>query len=107
MFDAREYRRTLEKPTYIDQDADGNEVRFEGELVAFNTVVEILDDIAKLGDTSPVSDVDALVERTVRAIRMNEAAIAYILALPIDGRLECILSFFTVLRGKKKASPTP
>ena len=101
-FDARKYRESLEKPTYIDMDADGNEVKFEGEVVSFNTVAAFLDDLTNL-DGKTEDDINVIVRQVVVAIKMDEAAVDYIIQLPVAGRLEALLSFFESLRGIKKA----
>ena len=103
MFDARKYRESLEKPTYIDVDQDGNEVRFEGRIVSFNKVAAFIDELTHLeGKTE--DDINTLVRKVVKAVEMDERAVDYITELPLAGRLEAILSFFECLRGLKRSN---
>lgn len=102
MFDARKYRESLQKPTYIDVDADGNEVRFEGEIVSFNKVAEFIDEFTNLeGKTE--ADINALIKKVLVAVKMDVKALDYIVELPVAGRLEAVLSFFECLRGVKRS----
>jgi hypothetical protein len=101
MFDARKYRESLEKPTYVDTDENGREVRFEGELVPFNTVLDILDSLSNLeGKTE--TQVNDLITESVKRIKMSDEVLPFLLTLPLAGRLEAVLSFFQCLHGVKK-----
>lgn len=101
MFDARKYRESLEKPTYIDVDDAGNEVKFEGEIVSFNTVASLIDEFTNLEGKTEAQITD-VIRSVVKAIKMDEQVMEYINKLPIGGRLEAVLSFFESLRGIKK-----
>jgi len=101
MFDARKYRESLEKPTYIDVDEAGNEVRFEGELVSFNKVTEYINEFADLtGKTE--EQINDLILKVVQSVKMDVKVMEYMKELPLAGRLEAVLSFFECLRGVKK-----
>ena len=100
-FDARRYRESLEVPTYIDTDAEGNEVIFTGVLVPFNTVVEYTEALGDLeGKTE--AQINDIIRDFILAIQMPEDVMDYLTQLPLLGRLEAILSFFECLRSGVK-----
>ena len=100
-FNAKLYKEALQRPTYIDEDSEGNEVTFVGELVPFNTVVEFLPLLQDL-ENAKESDIYDMIEPVVLSIKMPVEAAEYIKRLPVMGVLEVFADFFVCLKGMKK-----
>lgn len=102
MFNAKEYLQSIEKPTYIDVDKDGNEVKIAGKVARFNDVAELEDRLTTIrrGDGPSMdlnADLNALVEDACKQLEM-EKAVPYICALPLIGRIGALEDFFLCLR---------
>lgn len=105
-FNAREYLQSIERPTYIDVDKDGNEVKVVGKLASFNEVVELADRLNTLvKDEGSEAELTALVGETCQRLHMADA-IPYINALPLVGRIQALTDFFLCLRvGRVQQNP--